>query len=152
MVKTVDLNLAARYDGYSDVGSTTNWRASVRWQPTQQLLLRGSTAPARAPTLNNLFEPQTTQTSATIQDGGNLRPGRPQQLLRRAGERTHRRQPEAEARDLDGTASGLVFQPMPSLAVGFDWFNIQDRQRHLAAVDAGSSTRTWRATRCMPAR
>ena len=69
VIKNLDLNLAARWDDYSDVGSTTNWKGNVRWQPTQQVLLRGSYGTGfRAPTLNNLYEPQVLQTSATIQD------------------------------------------------------------------------------------
>ncbi len=42
VIKNLDLNLATRYDGYNDVGSTTNWKGNLRWQPMQQLLLRGS--------------------------------------------------------------------------------------------------------------
>lgn len=126
VVKTVDLNLAARYDGYSDVGSTTNWKGNVRWQPTQQLLLRGSYGTGfRAPTLNNLFEPQTTQTSATIQDGGNCDPADPSQCFVGQVNELTGGNPKLKPETSTQYGFGLVFQPMPSLAVGFDWFNIK---------------------------
>ena len=76
VIKNLDLNLAARYDDYSDVGSTTNWKANVRWQPTQQLLLRGSYGTGfRAPTLTDLWDPQVLGTSAPVQRPGD-RPSR----------------------------------------------------------------------------
>lgn len=42
IVKNVDIQLAARYDRYSDFGSTTNPKVGVRWQPLPELALRGS--------------------------------------------------------------------------------------------------------------
>jgi iron complex outermembrane receptor protein len=120
VIQNLDLNLAARYDDYSDVGSTTNWKANVRWQPTQQLLLRGSYGTGfRAPTLNNLNEPNVLQTSATIQD-----PDPATQFSGQVNELT------GGNKDLKPETSsqyslGLVFQPLPTLAVGLDWFSIQ---------------------------
>jgi iron complex outermembrane recepter protein len=118
VIKNLDLNLAARYDGYSDVGSTTNWKANVRWQPTQQLLLRGSYGTGfRAPTLNNLFEPNTNQTSATITDPANGFRGQVNELT--GGN------PNLTPEKSKQYSLGLVFQPLPSTAVGLDFFNIQ---------------------------
>ena len=46
------VNLAVRYDDYSDVGSTTNPRLGVSFSPTEKLTLRATAATAfRAPTL-----------------------------------------------------------------------------------------------------
>ncbi|MBV8501589.1 MAG: TonB-dependent receptor [Paucibacter sp.] len=42
IVKGLDMQLAARYDHYSDFGSTTNPKVGLRWQPAQQLMFRGS--------------------------------------------------------------------------------------------------------------
>lgn len=42
VIKDLDVNLAIRSDQYSDFGSTTNPKASVRWQPAKQVLFRGS--------------------------------------------------------------------------------------------------------------
>ncbi len=40
--KQLEFGLAARYDDYSDFGSTTNTKASFRWTPMSNLLVRGS--------------------------------------------------------------------------------------------------------------
>ena len=39
IVKTLEANVAVRYDDYSDFGGTTNPKFSLRWQPTKQLLV-----------------------------------------------------------------------------------------------------------------
>ncbi len=118
IIKNLDLNLAARYDDYSDVGSTTNWKGNFRWQPTQQLLIRGSYGTGfRAPTLNNLYDPPTNQTSATIQDPLTPFVGQVNEVT--GGDRNLK--PETSTQ----YSLGLVFQPLPTLAVGFDWFNIE---------------------------
>ena len=38
IVKTLEGNVAVRYDHYSDFGSTTNPKFSLRWQPTREVL------------------------------------------------------------------------------------------------------------------
>jgi iron complex outermembrane recepter protein len=118
IIKNLDLNVAARYDDYSDVGSTTNWKANVRWQPTQQLLVRGSYGTGfRAPTLSNLWDPPTNGTSATIQDPQTNFVGQVNEVT--GGNRDLK--PETSTQG----SLGLVYQPLPSLAVGLDWFNIK---------------------------
>jgi len=59
VVQSVEAQLAARYDHYSDFGDTTNPKIALRWQPLKTLLLRGSWGTGfRAPTLYDLFTPQ----------------------------------------------------------------------------------------------
>jgi iron complex outermembrane recepter protein len=126
VITNLDLNLAARYDGYNDVGSTTNWKGNVRWQPTQQLLLRGSYGTGfRAPTLNNLFEPNVVQTSATIQDGGNCDPNDPTNCFVGQVNEVTGGNPNLQPETSKQYSIGLVFQPLPTLAIGLDWFNIE---------------------------
>jgi iron complex outermembrane receptor protein len=118
LISNLDLNLAARYDGYSDVGSTTNWKGSVRWQPMQQLMVRGAYGTGfRAPTLNNLNEPNVLQTSATIQDPATGFSGQVNELT--GGN------PDLKPETSTQYGVGLVFQPLSSLAIGLDWFNIE---------------------------
>ena len=58
IVKTLEGNLAVRYDGYSDFGSTMNPKVSLRWQPTRTLLFRGSYGTGfLAPSLYQLYTP-----------------------------------------------------------------------------------------------
>ena len=119
IVKNVDGNLALRWDDYSDFGSTTNWKANARWQPSQQLLVRGSYGTGfRAPTLIDLYNPQTLGSSSQFNDpvtgqndlqvndlsGGN---------------------PNLKAETSKQWSAGLVFQPVPQLSIGLDYFSIQ---------------------------
>ncbi|MEO8537187.1 MAG: TonB-dependent receptor, partial [Betaproteobacteria bacterium] len=69
IVKSLEADVAVRYDHYSDFGSTTNPKFSLRWQPTRALLLRGSYGTGfLAPSLYELYTPKfggVTQTGQT---------------------------------------------------------------------------------------
>jgi len=50
------LNVASRYSHYSNFGSTTNNKYSLRWRPIEDLLVRGTWAQGfRAPTIDDLY-------------------------------------------------------------------------------------------------
>ncbi|MDX1555230.1 MAG: TonB-dependent receptor [Xanthomonadales bacterium] len=54
----VEVQLAARYEDYSDFGDTTNPKVAIRWQPVPSLLLRGSWGTSfQAPAFPELFRP-----------------------------------------------------------------------------------------------
>ncbi len=58
VVKGLDVDAAFRYDKYERVGSTTNPKFSVRWQPNETILLRAAKGSGfRAPTLTDLYSP-----------------------------------------------------------------------------------------------
>jgi iron complex outermembrane receptor protein len=59
----LELTAAGRYDDYSDVGSTTNYKASFRLTPTQQLLIRGSYG-------TGFHAPTVPQLNASLQNYG----------------------------------------------------------------------------------
>ena len=53
-----EADVAIRYDHYSDFGSTTNPKLSLRWQPHRTLLLRASAGTGFfAPSLSGLHQP-----------------------------------------------------------------------------------------------
>jgi iron complex outermembrane receptor protein len=63
ILKTVEAQLAARYDHYSDFGGTTNPKVALRWQPLPTLMLRSSWGTGfRAPTLYDVYTPQQSST------------------------------------------------------------------------------------------
>ncbi|MES2320444.1 MAG: TonB-dependent receptor [Pseudomonadota bacterium] len=52
LTKELEVQVAGRFDRYSDVGNTTNPKIAVRYQPMSSLMLRGSASTGfRAPTL-----------------------------------------------------------------------------------------------------
>ena len=54
-IRTLSLSLAARKDHYSDVGSTSNPKVGVTWQPVESLGIRGSYGESfRAPVLTQI--------------------------------------------------------------------------------------------------
>ncbi|AKC87742.1 TonB-dependent receptor plug domain-containing protein [Pseudoxanthomonas suwonensis] len=54
---SLELSLAARYSDYSSFGTTTNPKASLRWQINEQMLVRGSWGEGfRAPSVSELYQ------------------------------------------------------------------------------------------------
>ena len=72
-VQTLELNLAGRYDHYSDFGGTTNPKVGIKWVPVSGLTLRGSFGKSfRAPTLsdNDPFSTPSLSASTTLAGAG----------------------------------------------------------------------------------
>jgi iron complex outermembrane receptor protein len=66
LLRSLEANLAVRRDHYSDFGSTTNPKYSLRWQPTRDLLLRTSYGTGfLAPSLYQLWTPNIQGVTAT---------------------------------------------------------------------------------------
>jgi len=62
IIKTLDANVAVRYDHYSDFGSTTNPKFTLRWQPASSIVVRAAYGTGfRAPTLSDLYQPQVIE-------------------------------------------------------------------------------------------
>ena len=67
--KDWQLQLAARHDRYQGVGSTTNPKVGLRFQPMPELMLRGSAGTGfRAPSLSDLYRPTVVGSTATLPD------------------------------------------------------------------------------------
>jgi iron complex outermembrane receptor protein len=133
LIKDFELNVAARYDHYSDVGGSFNPKVSLRYQPTKQWLGRASFNKGfRAPTLFDLFGPQTiTNTSDTHDDprlcpGGTPVPGAnpnvvcgQQQLIRQGGN------PGLGPEHSRTWSLGAVYEPTSSVTFSVDYWNIK---------------------------
>ena len=127
ILKTLEANVSFRNDHYSDFGSTTNPKVSVRWEPTKTLLIRGSYGKGfLAPSLFQLFTPQAVGltnngtsdpircpvtkdnydcvTQFNLTTGGNL-------LLK----------PEKS----EQATAGMVIEPVRGLSFAVDYFKIR---------------------------
>ena len=63
--KQFEANVGVRYDNYQDIGSTTNPKLSLRFQPINELVLRGSAGTGfRAPSLTDLYTAQASSVTA----------------------------------------------------------------------------------------
>jgi iron complex outermembrane receptor protein len=133
ILKNLDVGFAIRYDDYSDFGGTTNPKIAVKYQPVQQLLLRGSyNTGFAAPTLAQLYAPNaTTFTGGRYNDpvlcpGGvpNTAAGAVQsrdcgiQFQQLQGGNTQL-QPEKS----DAWTVGFVLQPTANFSFGIDYWN-----------------------------
>ncbi len=60
LLESLEVGISVRYDDYSDFGDTTNPELSIRYEPFDALVLRGSYSTGfRAPTLYDVFQPNT---------------------------------------------------------------------------------------------
>ncbi len=120
LLKGLDANLSARGDRYNDVGNSTTYKASLRYQPVKQVLVRAGTGTGfRAPALAELWLPQTLGTSAQFTD-----PAFP-------------REPDIQVNELSGgnpalkpeksrqTSIGLVLSPIDQVTVSLDLWKIK---------------------------
>lgn len=123
ILKELDVNVAARYDNYSDVGSKSTYQGNFRYQPVQQVLLRGNYGTGfRAPTLSDLHLPQVLQTSTQFNDPAH--PGDPayQDLQT---DQLQGGNPALKPETSKSWSLGGVWQPMASFSIGLDYFNTE---------------------------
>ncbi|QPF71875.1 TonB-dependent receptor [Roseateles sp. DAIF2] len=126
--------LAARYDHYSDFGSTFNPRVALRFQPSKELLLRGSYGTGfRAPTLWDVHSPQSftnTANPATDRDC-------PPDLLAEGDPRCAENQfnvlntasPNLKPEKSKQFTLGIVTEPVKWLSVALDYWSIRKRDQ-----------------------
>ena len=121
LLSTLEANLAVRDDKYNDVGNSANWKGNLRWQPVKTLVLRGSYGTGfRAPTLVDLWTPQTLGTSEQFNDPATHQSGL--QVIALSGGN-----PKLQPEKSKQYSFGAVWQPWSSTSVGLDFFNINIR-------------------------
>jgi len=130
ILKKVEIGLAARYDDYSDFGSTTNPKVSVRYSPNNQWLLRGSYNQGfTAPTLTQLYAPNATTFTSTRYNDPVLCPGgvaiagaSPARDCGIQFQQLTGGNAQLQPEESDAWTFGFVWQPTRSIAVGLDYW------------------------------
>jgi iron complex outermembrane receptor protein len=140
IIKNLDATIAVRYDDYSDVGSTTNPKFALRFQPIPELLLRASyNTGFRAPTLYEIFQPTSLTFTSDNYDDPLLCPGGTaippatdgavcgQQVQVRLGGPVSIGLPASSLQPEESKAwtFGIVVEPAPWLTVGLDFWSIE---------------------------
>lgn len=118
------LNIAARYEDFSDFGSTTNGKVSAHWQVSDQYALRASAGTGfRAPTLGQSHA-SNVSTSANEQgllvDQATLSPTNPLSVLK-GGK-------QLQAEDSTNFAIGTILQ-FDEIFITLDYFNVKVTDR-----------------------
>jgi iron complex outermembrane receptor protein len=132
IVKSFDITAALRYDNYSDFGNSTNPKVSFRFQPNQQLLVRGSYSTGfRAPSLYEINSAPYYTNTPKVNDpvncpGGGVIPGKSSaancniQAQALYGGNTSLK-PETSK----NTTLGFVLEPAKDLSLGVDFWMIK---------------------------
>ncbi|KNZ34255.1 MAG: hypothetical protein AD742_02410 [Methylibium sp. NZG] len=140
VTKALELSVAARFDKYSGTGDTFNPKVGLRYQPSKELLFRGSVNSGfRAPTLYEIFQPQSLSFTSDNYDDPLLCPGGvavagasagavcgQQTLIRTVGVANNggnigSLKPE-KARNMN---LGMVFEPTTNVSLGLDLWQIK---------------------------
>jgi iron complex outermembrane recepter protein len=138
VASNLEVQLAGRYDKYSDFGNSTTPKIAASWKPTSNLKLRGSYAEGfRAPSLteastsavsgffNGVDDPRRCNRAAGITVGCGLSiPGLIVgfNLLKPEESKSH--------------TVGLVFEPTRDTSISLDYFNIR-REKEIAFLSLG---------------
>ncbi len=125
IVKSFELQLAARYDEFSDFGNTTNPKVAFKWNLTNFLMFRGSWGTGfKAPLLKDLYAAASDGFPTFIDEvacaaerasGGATPSCNPQQWNVRSGGNTDLEEERSESINL-----GVVYQPTKRTNFGFD--------------------------------
>ncbi len=132
ILKTLEATLAVRHDRYSDFGGTTNPKVSLRWNPVNQVLFRGSYNEGfRAPSFFQLYTSQTDQPVPGNLADPVLCPQNPGDLsvcsIRPDGRTGGNKdlQPETSKQ----WSVGMVLAPLPWITASLDVWEIKRRDR-----------------------
>ncbi len=142
--KSLEAQLAARYDRYSDVGGTLNPKVGLRFQPAKEIMFRTSYSTGfRAPSLYELNDPNSkTFTNSAYNDpvlcpGGNVAAGGVeardcgQQFFKLQGGNKNLQPEKSKSFTL-----GMVIEPIPSVTASVDYFNIKIKNQ-ISVVSEG---------------
>ena len=130
--ETLELNLAARYDKYDDFGSAVSPKASLRFQPMDNLILRSSYAKGfRAPGLTDLYAADAFSADYAIdyvhcaEDGISASACADNSSYARQYDSTHTSNKDLDAEKSTSYNFGVVFTPIDDLNLGLDYYNIE---------------------------
>jgi iron complex outermembrane receptor protein len=135
LTKELEVQVAGRFDRYSDVGNTFNPKIGIRYQPSTALLLRGSASTGfRAPTLFEKNAPPSKNDTNNAYNDPVLCPGGVPSSdpitnpLRDCDLQQFKLQGGNTALNPEKSKSfsfGAVFEPTPALTFAADYWNIK---------------------------
>ena len=135
IVKSFDVTASARYDKYSDFGDTFNPKFQFRFQPIQQVLLRGSASTGfRAPSLFEIHAGQAYTNTSQLDDpvncpGGVLKPGAGAAISCNAQfEALTGGNLNLKPEKSKNATLGIVVEPITDLSFGVDYWWIDIKQ------------------------
>jgi iron complex outermembrane receptor protein len=134
ILATVDMQLAVRYDDYSDFGDNLSSSINFRWQALESLLVRASYADGfKVPNLTSLYSNRVSNPNGVniidIISGGN---------------------PDLDAEESKSFNVGVMWKPIDNLTIGVDYFEI-DLSKIVQQIGAQSLLNLEASGRDLPA-
>lgn len=131
VIKNLDVNMAVRYDKYSDFSGVWSPKVAARWQALDTVLLRGSYNQGfRAPTVFDLFAPNSlTFTSNAYDDpvlcpNGVAVPGAdPARDCQQQFQQQQGGNKKTDPEESDSWSVGFVLQPIKEVSFSLDYWN-----------------------------
>ena len=121
----LELNAAVRHDKYSDVGTTTNPKFGINWQPFQALKLRASYGTSfRAPTIPEIYGNSNNLFGQSYQNPAG---GAPLQGYALSGPNL-----DLQAETATTWSVGADFEPLPNLRFGVTYWDVKYENQVLA--------------------
>ena len=125
IINSFEADLAVRFDHYSDVGSTTNPKLSLRWQPDRTVVFRASAGTGfHAPGLVGLYGPPVFGTTGQLSDPArcpvteSARDCNVNFPFQSGGN------PALQSEKSTQWGVGALWSPVPSLSIGVDYFDV----------------------------
>lgn len=132
LLKNLELQLAARYDDYSDFGDTFNPKVALRWEPLKQLMFRTSYSTGfRAPSLYDINAPTSETYTGSKYNDPKLCPNgvaispQYQTECNVQFKRTQGGSPDLKPEESTSYTAGFVFEPIKNLVFTADYYNIE---------------------------
>jgi iron complex outermembrane receptor protein len=127
ITKEWSLQFAARHDRYEGVGSTTNPKIGVKFQPMAEFFVRGSAGTGfRAPSMSDLYRPTRVSATATLPDPVCMAENDNDLAFCAWNWETHRfSNPDLKPEKSRQFSLGIVTQPAANLSVSVDYWNIR---------------------------
>ncbi len=119
ILKTLEGQVAVRYDHYSDYGSSTTPKLGLKWTVTPQLAVRANWGKGfRAPTLPEISPSQATFFTSVIDPETDT-------AVNISG--VYAGNPNLQAEKSKSTNIGIIFEPMKDFSVSLDYYRIDWR-------------------------
>ncbi|MEW9898341.1 TonB-dependent receptor [Chitinivorax sp. PXF-14] len=132
IVKHLEADVAVRSDHYETIGSETTPKVSLRWQPLQQFLLRGSWGKGfRAPSLPELYTPIVVSSTSQFTDPVT---GEKNQFNQTAGG-----SPDLKPEHTKQMSFGFVVEPVSGVSAGVDFFRVKVEDQILSGTGGALS-------------
>ena len=118
-VRDLETTAAVRFDDYNDVGNEVTYNASLAWRPADTTLVRASTGSGfRAPTLTELYQPQSLGSSEQFDDPATGQTDLQVNALSGGN-------PDLKPEKSRQSSIGAVFQPTNAFNVSLDYWRVR---------------------------